>query len=185
MKVLVVEDNTHLAARIKLQLSQRFVVDTVHTGAEALQLAEVIAYDVIVLDLKLPDMHGYAICKHLRSLQNNTPILILTGLANNVLRVKLLNVGADDYLLKPFDSDELLARVAALARRQTRDYAPASLMIDDLKLDVARRQASRAGVPLILRRKEFSILEYLVRNSGSHPRDDHRSRLGRRCSELE
>lgn len=166
MKVLVVEDNMHLAARIKQQLTSSCIVDVVHSGAAALQQAEAVDYSVIVLDLKLPDMHGLAICKRLRAAQNTTPLLILTGLANNTLRVRLLNAGADDYLLKPFDGDELVARVRALARRQRHQYTTSTMTVDDLELNIDRRQAQRAGIPISLRRKEFSILEYLMRNNG-------------------
>lgn len=166
MKVLVVEDNTVLSDRIKRQLSKQYLVDIVHTGAEALEKVKDIEYAVIVLDLGLPDMTGLMICRHLRRMDIESPILILTAVDNISSRVQLLDSGADDYLTKPFDSNELRARVAALARRQPLHRQKPIIRFRDLIMDTEQRKVSRAGVIISLRRKEFDILEYLVTNSG-------------------
>lgn len=166
MKLLVIEDNPRLAERIKDRLSRRHLVDIVNTGEEGLQRARSGGYNVIVLDLGLPDIHGSIVCKKIRKARVHTPILILTGVDDVKSRVDLLNSGADDYLSKPFNSEELVARVAALGRRQEREYAATTLTLHDLILDTHQRTVERAGVPISLRRKEFDILEYLVNNKG-------------------
>ncbi len=167
MKLLLVEDNERLAERLKYQLTKLYLVDVTTTGEGALTKAAETRYGVIVLDLGLPDMPGLTVCKRLREeLKLDTPILILTGVDEVTSRVQLLDAGADDYLTKPFDSDELRARIAALARRQPLHIAKPALVYQDLVIDTERRTVVRAGTPIDLRRKEFDILEYLVSNRG-------------------
>jgi two-component system OmpR family response regulator len=166
MKLLVIEDNPRLAERIKERLSKRHLVDVTNTGEDGLQRVRIGNYAVIILDLGLPDLHGSVVCKKIRKSGVHTPILILTGVDDVKSRVELLNSGADDYLSKPFNSEELAARVAALGRRQERQYASSTLKIHDLVLDTQQRTVERAGTPISLRRKEFDILEYLVNNKG-------------------
>ena len=167
MKILLIEDNAPLADRIKQQLvNQRFLVDAVSTGEEALECVKKISYSAIILDLGLPRMSGDAVCKKIRSDGNKTPILILTGTDIMKVRVQLLDTGADDYLTKPFDSDELRARVAALVRRQPLPHREPVIRYGDIIIDTEQRSVHRNGVPILLRRKEFDILEYLVNNSG-------------------
>jgi two-component system OmpR family response regulator len=166
MKILVVEDNLSLAKRIKLALGKYFLVDVVDTGEEALSHLEIITYEVIILDLGLPGMSGLEVCRAIRERGLKTPMLILTGIDTIKSRVQLLECGADDYVTKPFNTPELVARVNALARRQSRAYIDNVMIVGDLEVDVNRRVVRRAGVEVPLRRKEFDILQYLVSNQG-------------------
>jgi DNA-binding response OmpR family regulator len=166
MKILVIEDNEGLAKRIRRMLQKTYVVDIAPTGSEGAAQAEALRYEVILLDLGLPDMHGLEVCKAIRRNGVQTPILILTGVNDLQSRVQLLNHGADDYLSKPFNGEELVARIAALARRQPQLHIENILELDDLQINVSRREVRRSGVLIPLRRKEFEILHYLVANQG-------------------
>lgn len=166
MKVLIIEDNVRLAERIKFNLSKRYIVDIAHTGEAGTQQALNAEYNVIILDLSLPDTNGLEVCRDLRSQNLTTPILIVTATDDSNSKVLLLQSGADDYLTKPFNSDELSARVAALIRRQAQPIMTDVMVVNDLELDVNKRQVRRSGVLIKLRRKEFDILEYLVTNRG-------------------
>ena len=164
MRVLVVEDHVTLAGRIAQGLRQAgLAVDAVHDGAAAVQAAEQSAYDVIVLDRDLPVVHGDEVC---RALAGSGPrILMLTAAAHVDERVEGLDLGADDYLGKPFVFAELVARVRALCRRAP-PTAPV-LRRGDLSVDRARHRASRGSLPLSLTRKEFGILEMLLAADGA------------------
>ncbi len=166
MKVLIVEDNKLLADLVKELFEKRYTVDIVHKGKEAITQARSHRYEVIILDLNLPDVHGLTVCKMLRADKVKSSILVLTGVDDVRSRVELLNSGADDYLSKPFSSSELTARVGALIRRQSQDYVQNIIRLGDLEIDVNSREVTRAGVPVHLRRKEFDILQYLVANRG-------------------
>jgi DNA-binding response OmpR family regulator len=164
MRVLVVEDHVTLAGRIAQGLAQAgMAVDAVHDGAAALEAATQTAYDVIVLDRDLPQVHGDRVC---RTLAGGGPrILMLTAAGGVDDRVDGLELGADDYLPKPFAFVELVARVRALARRAP--SAPPALRRGDLTVDRARHRASRGARPLSLTRKEFGILEMLLAADGA------------------
>ena len=166
MRILVIEDNRALAESLRDHLSGMFSVELAHTGEEGIREAFGGGYDVIILDLQLPDKNGYEICKVLRTNRIGTPILILTAEADISSRVNLLNGGADDYMIKPFNIAELRARLMALLRRAPASYNNSVIIIDDLVVDPGRRHVVRAGISIRLRRKEFDILEYLVRNRG-------------------
>jgi len=166
MKILLVEDNRTLADGLKKQLGRSFIIDAVRTGGEGLQRALSGGQDIIILDLTLPDMNGYDICRKVRAAHITTPIIILTGVADISSRVTLLNAGADDYLTKPFSVAELRARLGALLRRPNATITPSVITVQDLKVDLHRRYVERDGKQIRLRRKEFDILEYLVRNRG-------------------
>jgi len=166
MKLLLIEDNRSLADSLKKHLGKNFLVDVARTGEEGQRHALTNSHDVIVLDLNLPDTNGADVCKNIRNAQITTPILILTAVADIPSRVSLLNAGADDYLTKPFSIAELRARLGALLRRVPASYTPGVLTICDLTVDPNRRKVERAGIPISLRRKEFDILEYLIRNRG-------------------
>lgn len=166
MKILIIEDNRLVAESIKRQLKVSFVVDVAYTGEEAIEQARAIEYSVILLDLGLPDMNGYDVCHELRAARLNTPILVLTGVHDIMSRVKLLDAGADDYVTKPFHADELRARITALIRRGGHRVDEETIKVRDMVIDVGRRHVYRAGNSITLRRKEFDILEYLVRNRG-------------------
>lgn len=166
MKLLVVDDNVRLSERIFDRLRKFHSVDIAETGHDVLTKTKDVRYDVIILDLGLPDMNGLEVCRRLRELSINTPILILTGATEMTSRVHLLEQGADDYMTKPFDTNELRARIKALGRRQDRQPSRATIEYGDLLIDLDRREVTRAGQSIILRRKEFDILEYLVKNNG-------------------
>lgn len=166
MKILLVEDNRSLAEGLKRQLGRNYLIDAVTTGEEGLQRALSGGQDVIILDLSLPDKNGYDICRAVRQALVDTPIIILTGASDVTSRVTLLNAGADDYLTKPFSVAELRARLGALLRRPPVRSKPSVFNVQDLTLDPFQRKVERAGIVIDLRRKEFDILEVLVRNRG-------------------
>lgn len=166
MKILIVEDSRLLAGSIKDLLSKHYTVDVVYTGGEGIYQGSHTDYGVILLDLGLPDISGYEVCQELRNQGVGSPILILSGVRDVDSRVRLLQYGADDYLTKPFDSNELRARVEALLRRAMRVAPSRQVQVDDLVIDTSKRSVERAGVPIRLRRKEFDILCYLIQNRG-------------------
>jgi len=166
MKLLLIEDNRPLADSLKKQLGKTFIIDVYRSGEAGLQQALNGSYDAIVLDLGLPDKNGHEVCRSIRAGGITTPILILTGTDSVASRVALLDDGADDYLTKPFNVAELRARLGALLRRPSATYMANVLTVRDLVVDPNRRSVERAGEPIKLRRKEFDILEYLVRNQG-------------------
>lgn len=166
MKLLLIEDNQRLAERISYHLRKSYIVDTVENGEDALEKLKDIEYGVILLDLGLPGMSGLEVCKNMRLMKFNNPILVLTGNSEIADRVKLLNAGADDYVTKPFNTDELRARIAAVGRRQTRNHIRSIIEYRDLIMDIDHHKVSRSGIEINLRRKEFDILEYLMINKG-------------------
>src|SRR3989304_10098478 len=166
VRILVVEDEHKIANSIKKGLEQEsFAVDVAYDGEEGFDLASSEEYGVIILDLMLPGMDGVAICKKLREGANHTPILVLTAKGELEDKVEGLNSGADDYLVKPFAFAELLARVKALARRP-KDSIGTKLQANDLTLDTLTYEVTRAGKKIALSRKEFALLEYLLRHKG-------------------
>lgn len=165
-KVLVVEDNAPLAKSLQGWLQQHHEVTWVASGHLAIKELEQNAYDLILLDLGLPDIPGQEVCQTIRGKGIKTPIMVLTGIDTVGTRVNLLDYGADDYLHKPFYVGEMQARIRALLRR-TKSTAANILQVGDLKLDTTKRQVERAGQPIVLRRKEFDILEYLMHNHGT------------------
>lgn len=166
MKILAIDDNPVLSARIKESLKKWAIVEVASTGGAGAKLGEDPSFDLILLDLKLPDMGGLAVCKQIREVNPDVPILVLTGDASTDSQVELLDSGADDYMTKPFSMDELRARINSLARRRKRSEHELSINVGDLQIDPTKRTASRAGVEITLRRKEFDILEYLAKNQG-------------------
>ena len=166
MKLLLVEDNQRLAERISYHLRKSYIVDVVESGEDALIKVQSVEYGVILLDLGLPGMSGLEVCKNMRLLKVNNPILVLTGNSDMTDRISLLNAGADDYVTKPFNTDELRARIAAVGRRQTRSHLREIIEYRDLKIDINQHKVSRSGLDITLRRKEFDILEYLIINRG-------------------
>ncbi len=163
MRVMVVEDERRMALHIARALTEDcFAVDVVHDGQHALESAMALEYDVIVLDLMLPRLDGVAVCRELRRAGRRMPVLMLSARDMIDDRVGGLDAGADDYLVKPFAMQELLARVRALLRRQGRDAAPI-LKVGDLELDPAARRVRRGAREIALTQKEFQLLEYLMR----------------------
>ena len=166
MRMLVVEDDPSLLKTVARRLKESgYGVDSAKDGEEGLRLAEIVEYDCIILDLMLPVLDGLTVLKKLRARKIATPVLILTAKDAVEDRVKGLDTGADDYLVKPFSFDELLARVRALLRRRGEDREVV-LRIDDLTLDTTTHVATRAGKEIELTAKEYAILEYLMRNKG-------------------
>jgi len=166
MKLLIIEDNPQLSGRMKQQLRKWYITESVDSGEEGLRLASTGLYDCLILDLGLPDMSGSDVCRQLRRLSIDTPILVLTGVDETSSKVTLLEAGADDYLTKPFAPEELHARINALLRRKNRSQSIPLITIGDLTINPARRSVQRAGKDIHLRRKEYDILEYLASNSG-------------------
>jgi two-component system response regulator PhoP len=167
MRVLVVEDERRLAENIArgLRDGAGYAVDRAGDGEEALFLAGSIAYDLIILDLMLPKRSGFEVVKELRSQGKVTPVLILTARDERESIVSLLNAGADDYVTKPFDLGELLARAKAVIRRGKGQSAPI-LSVEDLEVDTAKRAVRRGGRELTLTPMEYRVLEYMAHRQG-------------------
>src|SRR5713101_3691288 len=165
MRILVVEDEKRIADFLTRGLQGAgYAVDTAPNGATALDFVHATDYDLVVLDLMLPDMDGLQVLEKIRNRKVGPPVLILSARGGLDDRVKGLEQGADDYLVKPFAFVELLARVRALLRRG--QPTPERLQVGDLQLDCIRRRVTRANENVELAPKEFSILEYLMRNRG-------------------
>jgi len=166
MRLLLVEDDPKLARSIQQGLAaESFAVEVVGTGEDAVQRARATAYDLVILDIMLPHMDGFAVCEQLRSAGLDMPILMLSARGVVEDRVKGLQLGADDYLSKPFSFAELTARVRALLRRQ-KPSALRLLKVSDLMLDPVTRIVKRGEERIDLSAKEFALLEYLMRNAG-------------------
>ena len=166
MRALVVEDELKMATLLRRGLVEEgYAADVAGSGEDALRMARSTAYDAIVLDVMLPGLDGFGVCRELRSSGVWTPILMLTARDGVMDRVAGLDAGADDYLTKPFSFAELLARLRALARRG-RAERPAVLQVGSLRLDPATRQVWRGGVEVELSAKEFTLLETFMRRPG-------------------
>jgi DNA-binding response OmpR family regulator len=165
MRLLLIEDEKETALTIKQELEKDFQVDVSFRGEEGEELALTNNYDLIIIDLVLPDKNGLLVCQTLRKERITAPILILTGEGSINKKVLALEGGADDYLTKPFSFAELKARIKALIRRGSQDYSP-TLKVGDLVLDMEKRVAKRGDSFIHLRRKEIALLEYLMRNPG-------------------
>jgi flagellar motor switch protein FliM len=166
MRILIAEDDTALAGFVRKGLeAEHYAVDVSSDGEQARAFATEFDYDVVVLDLNLPRLDGVSILKDVRSRKPNIPILILTARGRVEDRVLCLDLGADDYLVKPFSFSELSARIRALARR-SRQPQESVLAVEDLKLDRVERRVTRGSRRIELTSKEFALLEYLMRNAG-------------------
>jgi heavy metal response regulator len=166
MRVLVIEDEKQLLKIIGERLKEEgYATDLVRDGIEGLHFAESLDYDCIILDIMLPSMDGFSVLRKLRARKINTPILILTAKDTIKDKVSGLDLGADDYITKPFSFEELIARVRAMLRRKSGEKETV-LFISDLTLDLITREVSRGNHLIELTSKEFAILEYLLRNKG-------------------
>ncbi|AOY98604.1 DNA-binding response regulator [Cupriavidus sp. USMAHM13] len=167
MKLLVVEDEAKTGEYLRQGLSEAgFVVDLVRNGQDGLHMASTESYDLLILDVMLPDLDGWKVLQRLRASENPVPALFLTARDSVADRVKGLELGADDYLVKPFAFAELLARVRTLLRRGAGSQPIDRVQVGDLVLDLARRRAIRAGRKIVLTNKEFALLELLARRRG-------------------
>jgi len=167
MKILIIEDQKNIAELIKNGLKKEgYAADYLTDGDAGQRRIELCYkdYDLIILDLMLPGKGGYEICQETRDLKIPTPILILTAKDELDSKVSLFDVGADDYLTKPFEFKELLARIKALTRRPA-VVLPVELRVNDLALDTAKRKAFKGGKEIVLTLKEYRLLEYLMRNA--------------------
>lgn len=166
MRILVVEDQKDLNEIIVRKLNnEHYSVDSCFSGDEALDFLNCAEYDGVILDIMLPGTTGIGVLKDMRAKGNKTPVLLLTAMGTVEDRVAGLDAGADDYLVKPFDFDELLARVRAIVRRGG-ERASSVMMSGDLILDSSSREVRRADKEISLTAKEFDILEYLMQNEG-------------------
>ena len=166
MKILIIEDEKKLARILKQGLEENgFTVDLAHDGADGQYQVENYAYDAVLLDLMLPEVDGLTILASLRNQGSDVPVLIITARGEVEDRIKGLNLGADDYLAKPFDLDELIARLRALIRRSRGKPSPL-LTVGDLTIDTNTRTVSRAETAIQLSAREYDILVYLALNSG-------------------
>lgn len=167
MKALVIDDEQGVRETIAANLRARaFAVDTAEDGTEGSYLARTSNYDVIILDNMLPEKNGFSVCEDIRRSGNTTPILVLSALSDAWRKVELLNAGADDYMIKPFSFEELMARIRALLRRPAVMEGDI-ITIDTLVLDTKQQNAKRGDASIYLTRKEYMLLEYLMRNRGS------------------
>ena len=166
MRVLIVEDEKRLAQLLKSGMEEEGCIVTVaDTGTDGLELAQAIHFDTVVLDVMLPGIDGFEVARRLRRANNRTPILMLTAKDALPEVVRGLNLGADDYMTKPFSFIELMARVRAVSRRGPVSQLP-RFQVADLTLDVSTYEVTRAGKPVPLTKKEFQLLELLLRNAG-------------------
>lgn len=166
-KVLLVEDDRSIAGALAQALKSEYDIDVASNGKTALDKAGTELYDLIILDLNLPDFHGLTICQQLRQRGLAASILILSGETKVLTKISLLDSGANDYLTKPFSLGELKARLRALQRVSSSSTESSELIVGDLSLNRHSYRVERAGVPINLRRKEFALLECLMGKAGS------------------
>lgn len=168
MNILLIDDDRGISSALKQALVGSFALDIAYDGVSGLERARSGKYQLIILDLDLPDMTGLAVCQQLRSEGLAVPILVLTGDSAILHKINLLDAGANDYLTKPFSLGELKARLRVLGRQiGIAVPLPQFLAVDDIILDSQTHQVRRAGVLLVLRRKEFAMLECLMQNAGT------------------
>jgi two-component system copper resistance phosphate regulon response regulator CusR len=166
MRVLLVEDDTRIARIVAKGLrEQAYAVDVSATGDDALYQTEINSYDLVILDVMIPGRDGFAVCRELRKSGKRMPILMLTARDAVEDRIAGLDHGADDYLTKPFEFRELLARLRALLRRSG-ELRPPQIVVGDLVLDTAAQSVSRAGRNISMTTKEYALVEFLARNAG-------------------
>ncbi|MBI2254283.1 MAG: response regulator transcription factor [Proteobacteria bacterium] len=167
MRVLVVEDDSNTAQSIELMLkAEGYIVDTTNLGEDGLEIGKLYDYDIIILDLMLPDIDGYEVLRRLRAARINTPILILSGLSELDSKIKGLGFGADDYLTKPFDRRELIARLQAIVRR-SKGHSDSIIKTGRLTVNLDTRTVEVESQPLHLTGKEYGILELLSLRKGT------------------
>lgn len=165
MKLLIIEDEVDLnKSMTKLLKKQQFSVDSAYDGVEAFDYLAVSEYDVIIVDVMMPKMNGFEFVEELRRLGNDVPVLMLTARDSLEDKIKGLNLGADDYVVKPFEFDELLARIGAMLRRNHRDVVSQIITVGQVVIDLAKKIVEKNHVPIDLTAKEYEVLEFLVRH---------------------
>ncbi|HEY4494701.1 MAG TPA: response regulator transcription factor [Candidatus Paceibacterota bacterium] len=168
MKILIVEDDPSISEFIREGLEHDgYNVDTVFDGLKASYMAKTNHYDLIIMDYSLPQKNGYEVCKEIRASGLHMPIIFLSVLEDINKKIEVLEKGADDYLTKPFSFHELKARIKAQLRRQEKtDYQNKTLKLGELSIDISKRLAYKKNNPIYLTRKEYNLLEYLMKNQG-------------------
>jgi two-component system cell cycle response regulator CtrA len=167
MRVLLVEDNATMAALTeRLLREEHFIVDTTDLGEDGLDIGKLYDYDIIILDLMLPDIDGYEVLRRLRAARVRTPVLIMSGLTELEHKIKGLRTGADDFMVKPFDPRELIARIKAIVRR-SKGHPKSTIRIGKLVIDLDNRSAAIDGRPVLLTVKEYDIIELLSLRKGT------------------
>jgi DNA-binding response OmpR family regulator len=166
MRLLLIEDDKNLALSLKKILSKTYVVDVVHSGHQALNKIFDLSYDLIILDIQLPDLSGIELCQTIRDEEIKTPILLLTGFRDTCKVSTGLDAGADDYLTKPYDPEELLARIRALLRRK-KHFPTQSIKLGKLILNSVNRTMTFLDKNVRLSRQEFLLLEFLLLNANT------------------
>jgi DNA-binding response OmpR family regulator len=166
MKILLIENNRETAFAIKHALKDFYIIEHAYSGKDGEYLAIANIYDFFIIDYKLPDIDGISVCKEIRSAGIVSPILILTETIELQNKIAALKNGADDCITKPCSIEELRARIEALMRRASQANSSCVLSVGDLTLDLYQRRVFRGGKPIRLKRKEFDLLEYLMRNAG-------------------
>ena len=166
-KILIVEDEKQMADFISLELKHEgYDVDICYNGEHGYENAIKTNYDIILLDIMLPKINGMEVCRRLRAKQD-TPIIMLTAKGDITDKVNGLDIGADDYLTKPFEIEELLARMRVILRRKSQNTNQSNVIqVADLKLDLEKKQVTRSGKIIELTKKEYELLEYLMKNNG-------------------
>lgn len=167
MKVLIVEDDKILARTIEQVLSEKYDVDKAYDGEEGVLFAKQGIYDAIILDIMMPVMDGYEVLREIRKDKIFTPVLMLTAKDSISDKVKGLNIGADDYLTKPFNREELIARVDAIIRRTTGNYTENTIEFKGMSIDLNNRKITVDGQEIILQGKQFDMLEYLINSKNT------------------
>jgi two-component system, OmpR family, copper resistance phosphate regulon response regulator CusR len=167
MRILIIEDNPDFQKFLRIRLEERcFAVDTAPNGDTGLYLTGRNVYDFILLDYSLPKKNGYETFKEIRKLDRHTPVIMISGTGDVMHKIDGFNLGLDDYIVKPFFFEELLARINAILRRPPTQYETV-LKLDSLAIDTTRQKVSRAGEYIYLTRKEFALLEYLMKKAGN------------------
>lgn len=165
-RILIIDSDKVLLESLKMSLeAEAYAVDTVHDGEKGSYVARTNDYDVVLMDVLLPNKQGYQVCTDIRNAGKNVPILAISAVCDCEIKTKLLDAGADDYVTKPFSFDELRARLRALLRRP-RHMLEKNLVIDNLSMDIDRQTVKRGKKDIYLTRKEFSLLEFLIKNRG-------------------
>ena len=167
MRVLIIEDDKILSKIIEQFICSKYDVDRAFDGEEGIMYAQNSIYDVIILDLMMPIKDGYEVLSNLRSRKIYTPVLILTAKDAIADKLKVFRLGADDYMIKPFNREELLARIDAIIRRTNGSYQENLLEFKDLKLDLSNRTAKVKDIEIVLQGKQFDVLEYLINSKNT------------------
>lgn len=166
MKILIIDDNKQLAQRTKEKLKRHYTIELAYSGEEGLRLLSEYTFDLVLLDLGLPDIHGLEVCAHIKRLWPEVDILVVSAESRTASKVNLLDTGATDYITKPFDTAELVSRIKAALRRKSEAPYRNLIVVGSLKINPNTRSVTREGQAITLRRLEYNILEYLCLNPG-------------------